>query len=555
MLKKIMCIIISAALISVNAFAQITFDISDAANDIITLTSSGTAGKSVSVMIINPGYTKENALAGSDGAIQYFNSFVPASADYSIPVKIMGNSGGKFGAYIKSSDMEDVAEFTFYNSVFKQKCIDDINAASSGEDITPYFENLVNAYSKSDDPTYIALGSKAVSDAFLLLRDTMPGKVLPDNIEEVFNLINRSFTLAAYNTHRNEFCFSGDAILNPSVIGISSSAELIDYNSNLSSDGKAYIRQKLILGGYKNIEEIANRFKSLVHRGVLLNYKNLGYGHIHSYLSVKYRSAYEAAGFIIPSKESASKYNQLLSLTDEALPSLAEKFNDFKETNSGISSNPGAIPKPGNSGSVGGSFSTGGVSSFVDPNPIPSNPPAQSGSSFNDMSSNHWASASVDFLKGNGWITGYEDGSFRPDNNITRAEYAKLILNVFDIKEGGEANFNDVSNDAWYAPFVASAQANGIITGIDGSFFPERNLTRQDAAVIICRILGKSSAENLTFADKESIADYAVSAVSYLCGIGVINGYSDNTFKPEGYITRAEISKIIHTLSKKGGIK
>jgi len=210
MLKKFLCTVLSMVLISSCAYAQTSAEITDVSNDIVTVSTTSTVGDHISVMILNPGFSKEDALSGSDGAIQYFNFVVPSSSNTEIPVKIMGNSGGKFKVYIKSSKGEETSEFTFYNSVFKQKCIDDINSASSGEDITVYFENLVNAYGKSDDETYKSLGSKAVSDAFLLLRDTMPGKVLPADIEEVFELINRSFILAAYNSQRADFCFSGD---------------------------------------------------------------------------------------------------------------------------------------------------------------------------------------------------------------------------------------------------------------------------------------------------------------------------------------------------------
>ena len=558
MRKKVLSIIIVAVMfIQLGAFAQISVEISDAANDIITISSSAPVGKPLSVMIVNPGYTKENALAGSDGAIQYFNSFVPASSNYNIPIKIMGNNGGKFEVYIKSSNGREEGNFTFYNAAFKQKCIDDINTASSGENIAPYLSELLKAYGKSEDSAFVTLGLPAMADAFVLIKDTLPGKLLPSDTDAVYDVINKSILLASYNTKNEELCFSGDSILNSALIGIASSGEIADYKSNISSDGQTYIKQKLLSGGYKSIQDIANKFKSLVHRGVLLNYKNLGYGHIHSYLSSKYRTAYELAGFIIPEKESASKYNQLLALTDESLEALALKFNEFKETGGSDSSAPSSKPnpKPNSQGSVGSSASIGGGVSYVDPNPAPEVPPVQSGSAFSDVSSSHWALASVEFLKEKQWINGYEDGTFRPDNNITRAEYAKLILTVFGIKEGGQADFSDVSKDAWYAPFVAAAQANGIINGADGNFFPDKNLTRQDAAVIICRILDKASSEKLSFADSENIADYAISAVSYLSELGVINGYGDNTFKPEGYITRAEISKIIYTLNEKGGIK
>ena len=553
--KKFLCILLALLFASSSALAATTAQISDVENDIITINSTAFAGESVSVMITNPGFTKSQALSGSDGAIQYFNSFVPKSPSFSIPVKIMGNAGGDFKVYILSRDGEQTADFTFYNSVFKAKCINDINIASSGSDITPYFENLVNAYGLSGNAVYISLGSKAVSDAFLLLRDTKPGMVLPEDITEVFEMINEALVLASFNTGREDLCFSGNTPLNADILSIQSSAELSDYNSSLTSAGVTYIKQKLMQGGYKKIEDITDKFKELVYRGVLLNYKEQGYGHIHGYFT-KYRAAYENAGFVIPESENRSRYTKLLGLTDESLSSLASKFNNLKEESNTPTTNlPGLNTAPCNNTRVGGSFSTGGGTSYVNPNPTPVNPPVQSAASFSDVPSDHWALQSVELLKEKGWITGYENGEFRPDNYITRAEFTKLILTVFGINEGGTASFADVSKDAWYAPFVAAAQENGIINGSGDSFFPENNITRQDAAVIICRVLNKLSQEKLSFWDLDDIADYALPSVAYLASIGVINGYADNSFKPNGSITRAEVSKIICTLYEKGGIQ
>lgn len=551
MMKKLISLLLLVALMPYYAFATPTAETTDVENDIVSITTNSFAGETVSVLVINPGFTKEQALAGSDGAIQYYNSYIPETNDYTIQIKVSGNVGGKFKVYLLSVDEEQECDFTFYNSGFKKKCIDDINKASAGTDITNYFENLVNAYDLADNSAYETLGSKAVADAFLLIRDTKPGNKLPDSISEVEKMINESFVLAAYNTSNSSYCFSTNTVLHTDVLGIQNTAELNDYNTVLSALGVNYVKEKLISGTYTSPAAIGLKFKELVHRGVLLNYKELGYGHIHSYFK-KYESAYENAGFIIPSKENREKYSKLLNITDESLSDIAIKFNAIKEE---TTTQTGSTKPSSALSNFGGNFSTGGSASYVDPNPAPITPSVESGTSFNDVKASHWAAVSVEFLKEKGWINGYDDGNFKPDNNITRAEFIKLVLNVFGIEAGGENAFSDVSDDAWYAPYVAAAYSKGIINGNGGVFSPDNYLTRQDAAVIICRIYNKYNETVLGFDDASEIADYAVSSVSHLVSLGVINGYNDNTFKPTNNITRAEISKIIYVLNEKGGIE
>lgn len=543
MLKKIICITLALVLCSCSAFAQVQTEATDVENDIISISAASFPGESVTIMITNPGYSKEDAISGSDGAIQYFNSYLSSDSEFTHPVKIMGNVGGEFNVYIMSRDGEQSASFTFYNSVFKKKCIEDINDAPAGSDITLYFENLINSYGLTDNPMYTTLGSQAVSGAFLLLRDTRADKKIPNDISEVMDMINESFVLAAFNTGNSELAFDGKNLLHEDILSLDNTDEMNDYKNSVSPEGAEYIKQKLLEGGYKDISSIADKFKELVYRGVLLNFKERGYGHIHSFFK-KYEPAYEKAGFNIPAKENQTKYLKLLEFTDESLEELAERFNSIKDTS--------ASNKPSSGGSSsGGSFSTGGGTSYVnpDPQPVPSEK-----KNFSDVSDNHWASEAIQFLSNKKWISGYEDGTFRPDAKITRAEYTKLILTVFGIEAVGSESFDDVDSAAWYATFVASAQKHGIIMGNGNYFYPENNLSRQDAAVIICRIIKKSSEDSLVFTDREAVADYAKASVSYLSSKQIINGYEDGTFRPEGSISRAEIAKILYTLCRKGEI-
>ncbi|UKI35440.1 MAG: S-layer homology domain-containing protein [Clostridiales bacterium] len=99
------------------------------------------------------------------------------------------------------------------------------------------------------------------------------------------------------------------------------------------------------------------------------------------------------------------------------------------------------------------------------------------------------------------------------------------------------ADFSDVSASDWFYESVCSAKSAGIITGYDGIFNPNGFITREDASVIINRILNLSADKNAVFSDADEISDYAVQAVNALYENKILSGYSDSTFKPKGNIT------------------
>ena len=148
----------------------------------------------------------------------------------------------------------------------------------------------------------------------------------------------------------------------------------------------------------------------------------------------------------------------------------------------------------------------------------------------NDVTASHWAYSFIDRLSCSGFVNGYTDGNFNPDNYITRGEFITVVTRAFGI-DNSEAicSFMDVDKESWYYPYIASAYQKGIVSGINYDFFaPERNISRQDAAVIIVNLykyLGADiDASNLNFTDNKTILDYARNSVGYLTEKGVING-------------------------------
>ncbi|WP_168735519.1 S-layer homology domain-containing protein [Cohnella fermenti] len=169
--------------------------------------------------------------------------------------------------------------------------------------------------------------------------------------------------------------------------------------------------------------------------------------------------------------------------------------------------------------------------------------------SFADIQGN-WAQASIEQWLKEELITGFQDGTFRPNAEITRAELAALVNRVIGYTETASVSYTDVPSSKWYAAEVARAQAAGYMQGMgDGTFRPDGLVTRQEAAVLIARLLrldtAASAAEADKFADRGSIATWAREAVGANVAAGTMQGYDGNVFKASQSITRAEMVVIL----------
>lgn len=173
---------------------------------------------------------------------------------------------------------------------------------------------------------------------------------------------------------------------------------------------------------------------------------------------------------------------------------------------------------------------------------------------FSDVPSSHYASTAITSLAKKGVLLGRGDGTFAPNDEMTREEFVKLIIAAFNaLDESATVDFADVPADRWSYVYVASAVKNGLVTGVDAEHFnPEGLVTREDMAVIldrVCTRFGYAAAEtNSDFSDASDIADYAKDAVFKLAGIGIINGMGDGTFLPKNAVTRAQAAKAVYAL-------
>lgn len=170
---------------------------------------------------------------------------------------------------------------------------------------------------------------------------------------------------------------------------------------------------------------------------------------------------------------------------------------------------------------------------------------------FNDLAGSEWAKEAIEELSKKDILSGYDDGSFRPNNTITRNEFITMLMRAFEkTDDSAEYPFTDGDAGAWYAKYIASAHKIGVLSGYeDGRFGDGENITRQDMAVMIYRLAGMDKQETETlFADDDQILDYAKDAVYTLAAKGIISGMGENRFEPQAFATRAQAARILHLI-------
>lgn len=176
---------------------------------------------------------------------------------------------------------------------------------------------------------------------------------------------------------------------------------------------------------------------------------------------------------------------------------------------------------------------------------------------FSDSKNVDWATEAIEYLGKNEIINGYEDGSFRPEADVTREEFVAMIIRAFgEIDAEATVDFKDANKDDWYYDALATAAKLEIVSGFDGSFGVGETISREDMCTIACRAADKlkvylsGAYGTIVFDDDAEISDYAKDSIKKLQNAGIVNGVGDNNFDPNGKVTRAMAAKVIYELTK-----
>ena len=164
-----------------------------------------------------------------------------------------------------------------------------------------------------------------------------------------------------------------------------------------------------------------------------------------------------------------------------------------------------------------------------------------------DVSESAWYYDAVRFAIENGLMNGIGNNLFAPGANLSRAQLTQILYN----KEGkptvdGMGSFTDVKG-AWYSDAVIWATERNIVSGYgNGLFGPNDNITREQLAVMLWRYAGKPIAStNLTFSDTDQISDFAQSAIRWAVENKILNGKGSNILAPKSFATRAEVAQML----------
>jgi len=158
--------------------------------------------------------------------------------------------------------------------------------------------------------------------------------------------------------------------------------------------------------------------------------------------------------------------------------------------------------------------------------------------------SGHWAETQIQSWLDEGLASGYPDGTFKPNREVSRAEFVAMVNRAFGIEsEGALSGFADVKEGQWFYDDVMAAKAEGYVGGYpDGTFKPQNSISRQEAASSLARLLNLDQTTQVLeqFKDSAQIPQWSRGSVGALVENGLMGGYPDNTFKPTRSITRAE---------------
>ena len=235
---------------------------------------------------------------------------------------------------------------------------------------------------------------------------------------------------------------------------------------------------------------------------------------------------------MVAGKNSVSNVATLQTLYTTAVNQVLNDIPDEKEDDD---------DRPGRVGSVGVTI----------PNTKPDKTETKPVAFFGDVPANHWAYGYIKNMFEQNIVSGRTAKEFAPDAPVKREEFVKIMALALKLGSSSSASsFTDVEAGSWYQPYVAAAVDAGLVNGVSGDAFGVgRELTRQDAAVIIERVLQK---QNITlqdgeasFADMDKVSSYAKSAVSKMAAVGLIQGNIDNTFLPKNSISRAEVCALL----------
>lgn len=548
------------------SYTEPTFNLETNTLTVNGFTPSKKADKAVSVYV-----TLQNAdvyfgviKTNSDG---YF--------EFNIPVNSQNVPEGTFEIKLGGEDFDAVYSnnnISFSNDNTRKTFVNSLKSATNTDEVYSLLSQAESALSISFKPLDYILQNEAAKrelsarifaqkDKLQVIEDGDSSDVINEKASIAQELIKAQAILWSIEKGKKELFAADGALLYEDIIGYSS----IDvggvtlyklFNEGISAEGKANVISNISSKSFADSTALKNELKKIIMLNALIYPNSNGIGYVERVLT---QANADAIGITITKylnlsdKTSASSY-----IANMSISSLDDVTNYISTL--GTTQNQGGINGGINGGGAAGSGGGGGATTNkVGANTVATGAVAEvqtANTKFYDLPKSHWGYNAVMALNEKGIISGYGDRSFGTDKTITRAEFVKLMCVVNETSVSGYENvFTDVNASDWYAPYVYAAFKSGIVNGItDDEFGPDMPITRQDICTILYRVSGAKSDSETTFADSNSIADYAKSAVGYFSQKGIVNGFDGNLFKPTENATRVQAAMIIYNYLNNQGI-
>lgn len=545
MKKKILITLLAASVLGVGTVFAEELAINGLTLDDGKVTVTGTADSArLAIKVIPSDDISETDIAN----VIEMNEIVPAGGSFVYEFKmpdIWGEekSDGAYTVYVTGGEKVS-KEFMYISSATRQGLLDFLNTA---DDIGAVFSNEEYKYAFSNlgaDVDFYNNLDSSDKKKFVEIFENVAGEneISGENLSAIYNTAVIIQKVNNNDTADDVLISFGFVFEETEYKGIEDE-ELKAWIKKILGNNKPYVTKGEIEAVYEeaNVLYILNTAKYTKYDELIDKYDDV--------LDIKSGNTYEDYTDLSDSKQSTVRSelkNMLAKNPAESYDDFGDAFDDAydkaTETKKGGGGGGGSASSGGTKVSgTGGGLSISGVEDY---------PAAEKAPEFSDMSTAEWAREAVEALAKRGIISGYGDGTFKPDKEVTREEFVKMIILAMDINTDKPAcSFADVDAGAWYAPYVNAAVSEGLITGrSETEFGIGDGIIRQDMAVIVKRGIGELPVikSYTSFSDESNISDYAKSAVQALYRAGKISGMSADTFAPKGAVTRAQAAKILY---------
>lgn len=508
-------------------------------------------GEYATLLVLKPGVTLENMT--KDG-VEKQEQIKISDGKFDFSFLLNSPSDGEYTAYINAGAKTRESKFTY--SANTGDIYSTIMAAADSEEFAKLLEQN-SAALNLNDTAYGAVDKKD-SAGKMLYNAIKSGEVSVTNAESLKKAAVKLSMLEAMNENKKELVFDENGFIDEKLMGMDTIDERLKvnayslFNKSITESGKSKVLSGLCSAGFDSVAGFEKEFVWESTKAAIRNNKSNGTGHISSVLD----SNNAVNGLNLTNYKSVSGNtinNKLISESYETKAQMQSILDTKVNQSSGNNTEPGGGNNTSGTKNTGSGYD-GGVY-----NPTTTVTNGEKSFVFKDVTENYdWAKPAIEQLYIKGIIKGRSADEFAPSENVTRAEFVKMILGVFGIEaNGNSAGFEDVTSGDWYAPYVNTAYELGIVTGVSDTYFgANEKITRQDAAVIIqraCKSAEKSLEkvnEAAVFDDAEDISEYAIEAINELTEADILHG-SDNKFNPRNNCTRAEAAVMLKNVSDK----